>query len=307
MRFHRHKRPILWLYNADFAECFAALPAVARIYYGIENYFDRPGTPQAYLSRTRSMMHVADISVAINEECAKPLRTLIPPGRLMIVDNGCDFSEYSTPQLPTPEFAALRRKFSRLAIFTGDIDHRLDLSLLEKLIHRVPNTGLILNGLVRMPPEQANHLTTLLNHPNVFHIDGIKQEHLPSVYQMADLGIVPYHQDRWITESGVPTNLMEMAAAGLPIISTLMHPLLRYTPPFAVIATHDEFLDVFEVTKKTLNLCQQLQELAKANGYDDKFTLIIDRLMQMNAPRWSAPVLSICTHSGRSASPQKLT
>lgn len=274
-----HQRPILWLYNPDYVECFAALPAARRVYHATENYFDFPGLPTEYLDRLKGVVAVADLTVAVSNGCAAPLQAFTEPSRLIVVTNGCSYREYAAPRTPPRSFAALRKTTGRLAVFAGGINDRLDLALMEKLADSLPDTTEVMIGDDNFSPSKAAAFKRLCERPNVAFLGPVNPDDLPGIYQAADVGFIPYVTDRLIVDNGFPLKALEMAATGLPVVTTQMRPLTAYSPPLAVTSTYEEFIENVAEAKRSEDLGKALRAVAAANDYDAKFEAIIDALL----------------------------
>jgi len=282
MRASGVQRPLLWIYNAYFAEAFALLPAVARLHHITENYFDFQSSSIApYLERTKFVSTVADLNVAVSEGCSKPLEYLVQPQRMLVATNGCDFADYGRSGPSDPETLSLRQGFRRLAVYGGNINERIEFDLVRRIADASPDTQLLFVGANQLGPAGAAQFSDLLARPNISTLGPVDPGRLPSIYRAADLGFIPFVRDRWISENGFPLKTLEMAATGLPVVSTLMRPLLQHSPPLSVTTNHEEFLAAFLRAEREPQLSQALRELAAANDYDSRFTTIVERLASL--------------------------
>lgn len=273
------KRPILWLYNANFAEAFASLPAAKRVHHVTENYFDFPAMAPDYLRRIQAVTRAADLNIAVSKGCADPLRSFADPDRLLIVTNGCDFKFYNEGEEQDRKIALLHRKFERISVFAGNINNRLDIALIERLAATYPKVLFLLVGPIEL---NAGRFLRLQSSARRFHNIRIEQavpvEKLPSIYRSADIGIIPYIQERLITENGFPLKVLEMAATGLPVVTSFMRPILSLDPPIRVTQSSDEFVAAIADIRRSDALSLQLRTAAAANDYDAKFSDIIQAL-----------------------------
>ncbi len=283
MRASGAKRPLLWLYNAYFTEAFAVLPAIARVHHVTENYFDYQSWPPApYLERIKFVSSIADLNVAVSEGCAKPLEEFVQPGRILVATNGCDFADYGQPGPPDPEALSLRESFRRLAVYGGNINERIDFDLVRRLADASCDTRLLFVGANKLGPAGATEFSELLARPNVSALGAVDPDRLPSIYRAADLGFIPFVRDKLISENGFPLKTLEMAATGLPVVSTLMRPLLPHSPPLAVTTSNDEFVAAFLRAEREPLLSSTLRELARANDYDSRFATIVEHLASLS-------------------------
>lgn len=272
------RAPLLWLYNAEYAEAFATVPAVARIHHVTENFFDFRELQPFYLDRLRFVAGISDLNVAVSDGCAAPLRSLVDPDRLMVASNGCDFRAYGADGPADPQVAGLRERFPRVAVFGGQVNDRLDFGLIERLSTTFPDTLFLFAGPVHLPGSAGDRWSALLQRPNVRSMGPVDPDRLPSIYRASDLGFIPYTHERWITENGFPLKTLEMAATGLPVVATFMRPLLAHAPPLTVAGDADEFVAAVGVARREPALGARLRALASANDYDGRFAAIVDRV-----------------------------
>ena len=272
------KTPLLWLYDAGFAEAFAILPAQARVHHATENWFQRNDVAPDYIERLKFAASIADLNVAISNGCALPLLPLVERGRLIVIPNGCDFAVYGDDVPPDPAVAALRGRFRRVGVFAGRIDKRLDFDLIARTAEASPDTLLLFAGPVEPKATTTEKFSALLRRPNVRALGPVEPATLPAIYRAADFGFIPYVRDPYIAESAFPEQALEMAAAGLPVVCSMMRPLLALCPPLAVAETERDFLDAFARARRNHDMERALRRVAAAHDYNDQFASIVTRL-----------------------------
>lgn len=283
MRKYGHERPLLWLYNAFFEEAYAAVPAAARVHHATEAYYDFPDMSHFYLDRLANVARISDLTVAVSEGCAAPLKQYADLQRIVVVSNGCDFGMYGAEVIPDAAVCALREGFRKVAVFAGYINDRLDFPLIEKLARAASNTVFLFVGKMELNLSLASEFSALLRLPNVRHWNAVAPERLPAIYRAADVGFMPFSQTRLAVENGFPLKTMEMAATGLPVVSTLLRPLLPHSPPLVVTQDAEAFVNAVSRAERRPDLAADLRRLAMANDYDVKFAEILDRLVAIGA------------------------
>ncbi|MGN6516965.1 MAG: glycosyltransferase [Rhizomicrobium sp.] len=272
------RRPLLWLYNAFFAEAYAALSGVARVHHVTENYYDFPGMSHYYLDRLEDIARISDLNVAVSEGCAKPLEPFVKSGRLVVVTNGCDFNAYGADVPPDREATALREGFKKLAVFAGNINDRIDFSLVEKTARAAPDTLFLFVGKKGLNRDLAAVFSDLLKFRNIRHWNLVPPDRLPSIYRAADLGFMPFAQTPVNVNNAFPLKTLEMAATGLPVVSSFLRPLVQYAPPLLVANNDADFLEMALKTRREPVREEALRRLAASQDYDAKFSQILDRL-----------------------------
>jgi hypothetical protein len=121
----------------------------------------------------------------------------------------------------------------------------------------------------------------------VLHSEGISPDRLPAVYRAADVGIVPYLPLTELVDDGFPLKVLEMAATGLPMVSTLMRPIVGLHPAIRVVPDRDGFLAALPETGRTelgTEASDSLIELARAHDYDAKFAEVVRNLRTRSLP-----------------------
>jgi len=300
-------RPLLWCYNPDLAELYARVPAMARVHHASEAYFDMPGRGASTLQGLRAVVAMSDVNVAVSEGVAAGLRRRVEGAEVVTVTNGCDYNHYAAGR-PDRGLQEAARSFERTVIYAGNINGRLDFELLHRLATEYPRDLFAFYGPVKelsRSEMQAWHRVAAL--PNVIAPGPVDPDRLRDLYAAADLGLIPYRHDPWLVENGLPLKALEMAATGLPAVSSEMRPLVGLAASLIVAKSGDEFMRAVGETsrsKLTEAAAAELKTVSSANDYDLKFeeilTLLdervtrthpvtcIDRLAEVLGPDWAA-------------------
>jgi hypothetical protein len=278
---HNFERPLLWCYNTNLVGLFARLPGVARVLHATEAYFDMPRIDAGFQRRVQAAVAISDLTVAVSDGVATALRDRVPRAEIVTISNGCDFRDYSAGK-PDAELKANARSYSRVAIYAGNVNYRVDFELLTRLADENPEVlfafygpGTSLTGTDRAAWEE------LIRRKNVSAPGAVEPDRLRDLYAAADVGIIPYRQDRWLVENGFPLKALEMCATGLPVVSTLMKPLLGVAEGLVVTSSSDEFVAAFQRVSRASLSAQQLAELrtvSAANDYNIKFEQVLNQL-----------------------------
>ena len=250
MRLRGHERPLFWFYNPWLAVPYMMLPAAARTYHATENYFDFANIPESWLALARHSIETSDLVICCSEGIARGFAAHTRREEFVTLPNGCDYPKYSQPAPPRGGWPARiedwRQSNRRLAVFAGNIDLRLDYGLMDTLAARRPEIGFVLAGpvgLKNLSAQQRSDYDALLHRSNVRALGRIPSEDLPALYSSCDVGILPYRADLPVlVENGFPLKALEMAAAGLPVVSSLMKPL-RQVPEAVTVAESIEAFD----------------------------------------------------------------
>ncbi len=284
-----HTRPLFWLYNPFFAPAYLFLPAVARVLHGSENYFDFDGLGEYFLSLYRFVIDASDMVICCSSGVARGFDAHTRRSDALVIPNGCDYSKYALRTAPTgawpDQIADWHNEGRRLAVFAGNINGRLDFELMLKLARRSPETGFVYAGPVDLEAASAAQRGAwlrLLRFANVRALGPLPPADLPALYWNCDIGIIPYRIDsRMLVENGFPLKALEMASAELPVVSTLMKPLLEVAPAVTVAETTEQFLAKFSGNSRRTRSREAVaaaERLCRAYDYDRLFERMLTEL-----------------------------
>lgn len=282
-----HRRPLLWSYNPRLLPAFAALPAVARLYHATENYFDFDHLLPAFVNNLRRSLSVADLVIAVSSGVEAAVRRNVPGARVAEVTNGCDFEEYSRA---TPAESLIRAgaDYSRIAIYAGNLNVRMDFLILAAAADRYPEVLFALYGPVSgLLAEDQAAWSALLGRPNVRHFGPVEPSVLPGLYAAADVGLIPYKRAGYIENNGFPLKALEMVATGLPVVSTYMKPLLALSSIIRIAEDLPSFVEHIGATsRRTLGEAEKAEQraVAKASDYDVRFSQMLDLVAALGLP-----------------------
>ncbi len=280
---HQFAHPLLWCYNPSLVNLYARLRAAARLYHATEAYFDTATFPPIFYERLRAVVAISDLTVAVSDGVAAGLRARVPSAEVETIANGCDYVHYSGGK-PDEDLRAKGGSFSRVAIYAGNINTRLDFALLNRLATANPKVLFGLYGPVgRLEQNDMDTWQRTASLANVLAPGAVAPDRLRDLYAAADVGIIPYRQDPVLVENGLPLKALEMCATGLPVVSTLMKPLVGMTRGLVVTSTADEFLAAFASTSRATLSANQVADMiavSSANDYDKKFQQVVAVLGQ---------------------------
>jgi len=274
-------RPLLWCYDPDLAELYAHLPGIARVHHATEAFFDMPGRSSTLHRRLHAVVAMSDLTVAVSEGVASGLRRRIEGADVVTVTNGCDYKHYSSGK-PDTELVAAGRAYRRIAIYGGNVNGRLDFELMKRLATTNPETLFAYYGPVKeltAPDTWAWGAVKGLK--NVIAPGSVDPDRLRDLYMASDVGFIPYRQDPWLVENGLPLKALEMCATGLPVVSTLMKPLLGMTEGLVVTSNDDDFMAAFAASSRVRmaeSVAANMKAVSSANDYDHKFDDVLAAL-----------------------------
>lgn len=133
---------------------------------------------------------------------------------------------------PVPE--ELRNLPRPIIGFAGGVTLPCDFELLEAVAATNPESTVVLVGPVGVDFPGSRR-------PNVRVLGRREYADLPAFVQAFDVGLIPYHLNEH-TLAVDPLKLLEYLAAGVPVVSTDLPEVRKYSTAVAVAQTRDEFL-----------------------------------------------------------------
>jgi glycosyltransferase involved in cell wall biosynthesis len=270
----RADRPLFWLFSPYLARAFALSPPGGRLLHATEDWPDFPGVSLFAQHGYAEAVAAADVVVAIGEGVSRNLPRAGLSRAPLVVTGGCDFAAFENAQ-PNATIATLRRAVKRpLCVLAGNIDRRVDFALLEQAVRGVPELFFCLVGPVReLAQEDRADWDRLLQAENVCWLGPFAPDDLPSLYSACDVGIIPYKRLDPIVRS-FPLKLLEMGAAGIPVVTTWMESILGLGDAVFVTRDREEFvqrLKAIAAGSVDREAVGRLKELARQNDYQAKF------------------------------------
>jgi glycosyltransferase involved in cell wall biosynthesis len=225
----------LWTFLPNTADYVGTLGEDRAVYYCVDewslfSYLDRAEIEAA----ERRLLERVDAVFAINHALADAKRQVNPA--TFVSPHGVDhalFARALDPALAVPaDLAALPRP--RVG-FYGTLRDWVDFELLAHVARARPAWSIVLLGQVLCDVSAVRGL------PNV-HLLGQKRHHdLPAYCKGFDAGMIPYRIDERMKFVN-PLKLREYLSAGVPVVSTPVHEVVRYAHLCRVAGTPEAFV-----------------------------------------------------------------
>lgn len=229
----------LWTFLPNTGPYVGTLGEEMAIYYCVDewsmfSYLNREQTVAA----ERALLGKVDAVFAINAALADAKRQLNP--RTFVSPHGVDHALFAKALDPaTVEPADLARVPHPRLGFYGTLRDWVDFELLAHVARKRPAWQIVLIG------QQLGDLSALEGLSNV-HLLGQKPHHeLPAYCKGFDVGMIPYRIDERMTFVN-PLKLREYLSAGVPVVSTPVPEVARFSKLARVAATPDEFVAACE-------------------------------------------------------------
>lgn len=195
--------------------------------------------------------------------------------------NGLDratFDRLSRPDVETiPEVVAIR---SPRIGYAGMISERLDWELITSLAESSPRYSFVFVGPVADPALRAS----LNRRDNIHFLGPYGRESMAAVLKSFDIGIMPY-RDTPFFEYLNPLKFYEMAAAGLPMVSSNIEELKQYPRELVRVVPNDPALwrEALgeQLARNRSNVCSIGRETAARFIWEDMAESLLDSIAEM--------------------------
>ncbi len=211
----------LWTFAPDVDFLAGRFGEERLIYYCVDDFAAFEGfDAKAIEAAENRLMERADVVLATSRPLMQKCERLHPNAHLVRhgVDHGHFASALEISELPSE----LRDISRRIAGFVGLIDHWFDSHLMHDVATRLSDISFVLIGDVRV------ELGPLADLPNVHLLGRKPYAELPNYLAHFDVGLIPFVRNQ-LTESVNPIKLREYLAAGLPVVSTNLPEVRRYS------------------------------------------------------------------------------
>ena len=224
----------LWTFLPNVADYVGTLGEQAAVYYCVDEwslfgYLDKEQTAAA----ERALLGKVDAVFAINSALAEAKRAVNP--HTFESPHGVDHALFARAlgDLAVPEDLA-RIPGPRLG-FYGTLRDWVDFELLAHVARARPAWSIVLLGQVLCDVSAVRGL------PNVHLLGQKRHDDLPAYCKGFDAGMIPYRIDERMKFVN-PLKLREYLSAGVPVVSTPVHEVVRYAHLCRVAGTPEAFV-----------------------------------------------------------------
>jgi glycosyltransferase involved in cell wall biosynthesis len=210
---------VFWYYTPNALAFTSDLASDTTVYDNIEELAAVRRARPGLLQREHDLFRRCDLVFCGGQSLYEAKRHRHP--HVYPFPSGIDRTHFAQARAVTPppaDLAAIARP--RLGFF-GIIDERLDLDLLDRLSSESPDWHWVMLGPVeRLDPA------TLPRRPNLHWLGARRYQDLPAYLAHFDLGVMPFALNE-ATRFINPTKTAEFLAAGVPVVSTPIHDVVR--------------------------------------------------------------------------------
>ncbi|MDT3443504.1 glycosyltransferase [Pseudofrankia sp. BMG5.37] len=206
-----------------------------RIYYGWDDFASYAPHARWHEAIRDSYRRISEHALPVAAVTPAIIRTIDPRGPGLVLPNGVEPAEWSSPGPVPPWFAALAHP---ILLYTGTLGQRLDLDALIALAEANPKGSVVLVGHCADP----SYLAPLLRHRNV-HVRGLhSRAAVVAMTAAADVCLLP-HVPSPLTEAMSPLKLFEYLAAGRPVVASDLEPVRALGREVRIARDAAQFVD----------------------------------------------------------------
>lgn len=231
----------------------------------------RNGLEKRFREQIMSSLPLVQMVVACSSRIQQDYMESGYRGRTLLIQNGVDHNFWSVPVVAEPE--------SRVAVFQGGINIRLDFALLLAVSELLPDWTFRLVGTETADPGWA----TLKTRDNVKYLGKVSQTSLRAVVQNAVVGLIPFKQVPLLYES-FPLKAFEYIAAGLPVVSTPIRDLAFLLKEKEILKFADEprafafAIESLASSRLVKSVVERRLKLSAGASYDSKFGQVVSEI-----------------------------
>ncbi len=199
-----------------------------------------------------------------------------------LVPCGCSIDLFDQKNIkPLEELEKIKKPLIGLV---GSLDHRLDYSLLYKLIGKRPNWNFVFVGSpfsheisqfkIAGLSEKLGELKSL---PNVYFPKQQKKEKLPSFIAGFDVCLIPYDTSQESVRGCNPMKFYEYLAMGKPVVSTRIEAVKKHEPMVKIAKDAGGFEEAIEDFLRMGHNRKEIlarQKIARENSWEKKIRTI---------------------------------
>lgn len=114
---------------------------------------------------------------------------------------------------------------SPIAVYTGEINNRIQLSLLQKVARRLRQVSFVFVGPIANDPNIPNQISldewsSFFSEPNIYHYTKQSRKTIKTILHSCQVALLPYKPVYEFNYYSYPMKLLEYLAIGIPVVSS---------------------------------------------------------------------------------------
>ncbi len=280
-RYRKGDEPvILYVWHYMFYPFVRQIPhdvLIFHIYDDVFMYYN--SSPQKEdLRLERHLIEEADIVLVVGEDLArhkKVDRPWIPcPG-------GVNLSVFKKLEPDLRAFGLKADDPRKKAGYFGRFNSKINFSLLHEIVKKGRDYLFLFAGLTgNMDASDQRLWQAIIQSENVRYFGPKSQEELVHLYNILDVGLMPYHYKKGWSQFAIPLKFSEFLALGKPVVSTPLIPLKKFGNLVSLQDTAEGFLQAFETLIKNDSPQAQAERIAFArkNSWQNRAKIVYDEI-----------------------------
>lgn len=223
----------LWTFLPNVAGYIGTLGESMVVYYCVDEWSMFSYIDDKMVEAERELCQRADVVFGVNQALADAKALLNPASHL--ATHGVDHAQFAAALDPATRVPDDLARLPRPVLgFYGTLQDWVDLELIAYLAQRHPEWSLALIGTPHV------ELSSITRFPNVHLLGRKPHAELPAYCKGFDVGLIPYVVEERMKYVN-PIKLREYLSAGLPVVSTDVPEVARYSDHCAVARDYPAF------------------------------------------------------------------
>lgn len=229
------------------------------VYYCVDDFVNWPGVNLHLIkSMEEKLLDRCDLVMATAEELGKAKTRGTKPVHLLL--HGVDFSRFNVTVDRSLIPQAMKGIASPIIGFFGALSSWLDFDLLASIAKERPDWSFVFIGPV------DTDISSIRTIPNVHLVGRVDYELLPLYAACFDVGIIPFKVNE-LTKSVNPLKLLEYLSVGIPVVSTFMPEVLKYSDVVRIAHDKQEFLQALNQSLQDTSQERRQARIEKARAH----------------------------------------
>ncbi|KAB0662106.1 glycosyltransferase family 4 protein [Burkholderia diffusa] len=275
----RPEESVFWMYPKNYSACdliehFKPAKVVVDV---VDDHRAWPGISaeeyQRLTENYRETLAKADMAFVNCEPMVGAMSEFYPQIRL--VPNGCDTSPPKTEPAHNAEFDSFKAWEGKTIGFVGNLEKKIDISLLEKIAQKFVDCQLVLIGSTHANPD----VLQLKRYPNVRFAGVVPYQEVGAWVSKFDVGIIP-HLNLEMTQHMNPLKLYVYLSWKVPVVSTEIFNIDRSAGLVRVADSHESFLaNISDVLASNVDSSSDMIEYVSRNSWEARFEAHVSELI----------------------------
>ncbi|MDQ7797850.1 MAG: glycosyltransferase [Candidatus Edwardsbacteria bacterium] len=228
----------------------------------------------------RKLAERADLIITTSVNLAGELDEF--KAKVQCLPNSADYEYFSNVGTAEDISGALADKIKKPVIgYLGTIHEGLDILLISRLAEIKKEWTFMLAGPVQSVKLKNDPAFKIMqNMPNVVMTGWLDWTVLPSYLKLFDVGIIPYRLDCGFNQYVDPNKFHEYMAMGLPVVTTSLPEMGKYSEWVETADTPEAFITAIEkvLDQDSVLLRAGRKKYARENGWEQRAAKIIASL-----------------------------